>query len=261
MDGLTPTQARGRFAWYELMTTDPIGARAFYPHVTGWTTETMDIGPMPYQLWKAGDKPFGGVMELPAPAKAMGAPTHWLGYLCSPDTDASVARAVELGATTYMGPMSIPTVGRVAILADPQGAVIGFYTPETTASPERGLGRPSWHELMTEDAEAAWSFYSELFGWVVMQDMDMGPHGTYRMYGTPDGVMLGGIMKRPEQMPKSAWNYYIQVPNLEEAIAGATSHGATLVNGPMDVPGGDRVANLIDPQGGHFALHWAKPAA
>ena len=115
-------------------------------------------------------------------------------------------------------------------------------------------GEFSWNELVTTDYQAAFNFYSALLGWQHIDTMDMGPMGMYLMYGR-DGKTLGGMMNRPAMMPANAWIYYVTVSDLEGAIAKATARGAQVLFGPMDVPGGDRIAQLLDPQGVLFALH------
>jgi len=110
---------------------------------------------------------------------------------------------------------------------------------------------------MTSDSVAAFQFYSQLFGWKVLQEMDMGPMGTYRVFGIGDKQM-GGMMTTPKgnSMPPT-WLYYTETSDLDEAIDRAKKRGAKVMNGPMDVPGGGRVAQLTDPQGAAFALHEA----
>jgi hypothetical protein len=107
---------------------------------------------------------------------------------------------------------------------------------------------------MTTDNAAALEFYKTLFGWEFKSDFDMGPMGKYLMYGQGERT-YGGIMNRPKEVPTSAWVYYVHVDDIEAAVARATAKGGKLMNGPMDVPGGDRVAQLSDPQGAWFALH------
>src|SRR5215218_8021231 len=151
--------SRGRFVWYDLMTTDPEGAKAFYAAVTGWGTQVWDE--MAYTMWTVGERPIGGIMKLPAEALAGGARPHWLGYVAVPDVDATTARAQELGATVMVPPTDIPTVGRYSVLADPQGALIAAYTHASAAPEPEGMppvGEFSWHELATTDPEAAWGF-------------------------------------------------------------------------------------------------------
>jgi hypothetical protein len=116
-------------------------------------------------------------------------------------------------------------------------------------------GEFCWNELMTSDHAAAFSFYSQLFEWKVVQDMDMGPMGTYRVFGIGER-QLGGMMTVPKGAPMPPmWLYYTEIPDLEAALARATKKGATVMNGPMDVPGGGRIAQLMDPQRAAFCLH------
>jgi predicted enzyme related to lactoylglutathione lyase len=120
-----PPSQRGRFVWYDLMTTDPAAAPDFYRNVIGWTTTEWD-GPMPYTMFQRdGDVQIGGIMQLPDEAQAQGAPPHWLVYIGANDVDATVDQAKQAGAETRVEPTDVPNVGRFAVLADPQGANFG----------------------------------------------------------------------------------------------------------------------------------------
>ena len=112
-----------------------------------------------------------------------------------------------------------------------------------------------WSELLTTDHEAAFRFLSPLFGWEKIRDFDMGAMGKYLIYGR-GGKELGGMFTKSKDMPMPpAWTYYTQVADLDAAIERAKSRDARLLNGPQEVPGGARVAQLADPQGASFALH------
>jgi uncharacterized protein len=246
--------SRGRFVWYDLMTTDPEKAQAFYTRVVGWGTRVWD-GPQPYTMWTAGGAPIGGLMQLPVEA---GAPPHWLGYVATPDVDATVAQTQSLGGSVMVKATDIPTVGRFAVLGDPQGAVFAAYRPEKDSPAEDGppsVGQFSWHELMTTDYERAIAFYSALFGWEKIQAHDMGEMGVYLIFGR-NGQQLGGMFNKPAimQAPPN-WLQYIAVDSADRAAERVTANGGTVMNGPMDVPGGDRIAQCMDPQGGMFAVH------
>ena len=254
--------ARGHFTWYELMSSDPAGSAAFYPPITGWGTQKFD-GPMDYTMWVNGAAPMGGLMQLPAEAVAMGAPTHWVGYIDVASVDATAARAIELGAKSYVPPTDIPGAGRFSVLADPTGAVFAIYQSTQTDQPAppqpTPAGAMSWHELYAGDLETAWTFYTTLFGWQKIDEM-ASPMGPYRMFAPTPGAPVGGMMTRPAEMPMSAWLFYIHVADLEGAMAAAQAAGGKVLNGPMDVPGGDRIVQMMDKQGGMFALHAAKPS-
>jgi predicted enzyme related to lactoylglutathione lyase len=157
---------RGRFVWHELMTTDTKAAAAFYAKVTAWKTQAWDKDPS-YTLWVSGK----GSLRRRANAAGRGARRrrHWLPYIGTPDVDATVQAAQRLGARVTMGATDIPSAGRFAVLADPQGAEFAVYGAPSGSQGDSGGSSGSepfsWHELTTSDAIAALAFYSELFGW------------------------------------------------------------------------------------------------
>ncbi len=246
----------GRFCWYELLTTDPEAAPDFYGQIAGWTTEAWDGAEQPYTMWMNGETSIGGLMQLPEEAVQGGAPPHWLVHVSTPDLDETTEKAKGLGAAV-LHELEVPTVGRFAVIQDPQGAVFSAYQPAAETPGHDGpaaVGEFSWNELPTDDWEAAWDFYSALFGWVKTDTMDMGEMGTYQMYGR-GAQPLGGMFKRPAEMPVSAWLFYIRVPDVNEAVEKVKELGGTLLNGPMEVPGGDLIAQCLDPQGVAFAVN------
>ncbi len=260
---MSDTAARGRFVWYDLMTSDPDAAVGFYDKVIGWGTTQWEGSAMPYTMWTNGETPIGGLMELPQEAVDAGAPPHWLVYIGTPDVDATVSQAKKLGGHVIKAPMDIPTVGRFAVLADPQGAVFCVFAPESEAPGHEGPPQPgefSWHELATTDHEAAFKFYNALFGWDKTEVMDMGEAGLYQMYGRKE-VTLGGMFNKPSEMPGPPfWLLYVMVDDVNKAVETAKEHGGQLLNGPMEVPGGDLIAQCMDPQGAAFAIHSRKQA-
>jgi predicted enzyme related to lactoylglutathione lyase len=253
--GMSEANPRGRFVWFDLMTSDPKAAPAFYSAVAGWGTQVWD-GPMQYTMWTNGEKPLGGVTEV----SEAGTPPHWLGYISTPSLENTLKEAESLGARVFVPPTDIPNVGRFAILADPQGAVFAIYTSDADAGPEGPAtpGEFSWHELATHDSPAAFRFYEKLFGWEKTTTADMGELGMYYMYGR-NGIELGGMFNKPATMPgPPAWLYYILVEDIQRAIDAVKANGGQVLIGPHEVPGGDLIAQCLDPQGAAFALHAKK---
>jgi predicted enzyme related to lactoylglutathione lyase len=244
--------------WYDLMTTDVEGAKAFYGDVVGWTTAPWGDGPMPYQMWMAGASPIGGVMALSDAMRAGRVPPHWMAYICVPDADATAQQAVSLGGRILVPAFDIKDVGRIVILSDPQGVAFAVYTP--SGSPPGHEGPPrlqefSWHELSTTDEPAAFGFYSALFGWQSLNEHDMGPMGVYREYGRADRSPIGGMMNKPPEQPVPGWCYYVHVADVHAGAERAKARGGRVLHGPVEVPGGDWIVTLQDPQGAVFALH------
>jgi predicted enzyme related to lactoylglutathione lyase len=249
----TPT---GRLCWHELLTTNPDGALSFYGEIAGWGSQPFDGGDEPYTMWTNGEKPIGGVMQLPQQAIDAGAPPNWLVHISTPDVKATVAKAQGLSATV-LHEESLPEVGSFAIMSDPQGAVFAVYQPAADTLGHDGPpaeGEFSWCELPTTDWEAAWSFYSALFGWQEHDQMDMGETGIYHMFSR-GAHPLGGMFNKPPEVSVAAWVFYIRVPDCTAAVEKVKELGGKVLNGPMEVPGGDMVAQCMDPEGASFAVH------
>jgi uncharacterized protein len=249
--------SNGLFVWYELLTKDPAAAISFYTEVIGWKTQPFAEGGG-YIMWVGGQGPLGGVMQLPEQAAKMGAPPLWMAHVQVENVEATAALAKKLGGKVHKEPEDIPTVGRFAVIADAQGAAISVFKPNDamTAHDSSKEGEFCWSELLTSDSTAAFKFYSELFGWKQLQEMDMAAAGSYLIYGVGD-KQLGGMMTTPKGAPMPPmWLYYTQTNDLDAALARATKRSAKIMNGPMEVPGG-RIVQLMDPQGVAFALHQA----
>jgi predicted enzyme related to lactoylglutathione lyase len=258
-----PNNVRGRFVWHELMTTDPRAAGAFYRKVVGWKTESWPADPS-YSMFAARSGAVAGYMPLPDDVKAMGAPPNWLTYIGTPDVDETASRAEDLGAEILKQPEDIPNVGRFAVLRDPQDAVFAIFTPAMGGQPRDTpeLGEFSWHELATTDPAAAIEFYRTLFAWEKTEAMEMGPElGTYQMFGM-GGITMGGIYRKmPDMRGPSNWLPYALVPDSKRAAGTVKSLGGQVINGPMEVPGGDWITVCMDPQGAAFAVHSKKVMA
>jgi predicted enzyme related to lactoylglutathione lyase len=247
----------GRPLWYELMTTDMTGAESFYKTVVGWTTTPFEGAGQPYTMFKrSADATVGGVMTKPADVKA---PPFWAMYVGVPRIEDAAANIKRLGGKPHTEIIEIPKVGRMQLMMDPQGAVFYIFEPASTeqrpeAAPE--VGEASWHELMTTDVPAAMLFYQQVFGWQPSESMDMGEMGKYQMFNRPHG-MIGGMMNKPREMANapSNWQIYFRVPDVQAATERIKSNGGQILNGPMEVPGGDWVVNAMDPQGAAFGLH------
>jgi predicted enzyme related to lactoylglutathione lyase len=247
---------RGRFVWHQLLTRDVPGAKKFYSGLVGWKAQPWPLDPG-YIVCHAGDVPTAGMMEmtLEVPAEA---PPHWLQYIGTRDVDGTAEAAVRAGGSIIKPPSDMQGAGRYAVLQDPQGAVFAIIDPENARAEPAGvppLASFSWHELATTDHEAAFAFYSNLFGWDAITRMDMGPLGIYLIFGQ-NGAQKGGIYIKPPDAPGPAhWLAYLRVPDVDVSAKEAQAVGAKLCQGPMEVPDGSRIAVLTDPSGAAIAIH------
>lgn len=251
----------GQFCWYDLITTDPAAAKRYYMSVFGWKTQSFPHASPdnPYDMWAVGDSTFGGVGKLSMESQAAAVPPHWISSVHVNNVDETVRKATSLGGRLVTGPQDIPQTGRYAVIEDPHTAKIAIFQSNGPWAGFDGtavVGKPSWHELMTTDYRAAFDFYRQLFGWEKTSEMDMGPLGMYLMYGMK-GKPFGGIYNRPPEMGgmHPFWLPYFHVKDLKASTAAATKAGGTVVNGPMEVPGGDWIVVMGDPQNAAFAMH------
>jgi predicted enzyme related to lactoylglutathione lyase len=247
---------RGRFVWHQLMTRDVAGAKKFYSKLAGWKTLPWPLDPA-YTVCHSDAGPVAGIMEI-TPDLPAEVPSHWLLYIGTRDVDGTTEAAVRAGGSIVKEPSDMAGAGRYAVLKDPQGAVFAVIDPENARPESQGvppLGTFSWHELVTSDNEAAFAFYSGLFGWDAITRMDMGPTGIYLIFGE-NGVQRGGMyIKPPENPGPPSWLPYAHVPDADLSYQAALASGARGTVPPMEVPGGSRIANLVDTAGADFAVH------
>jgi len=253
-----------KFFWYELMTSDRAAAEAFYAKVVGWTLSPFGPPDDPYMIVEAGGRGVGGIMTIPPEAAAQGLKPGWVGYIHAADIDAAVEKVRAGGGKVHREPTPIPTVGRFAVCADPQGTMFNLLQPESSEEvppvPMGTIGGVDWHELHSSDWKGGLDFYAAQFGWSATDAMDMGPMGTYQMFAmepvsgpTECGVTVGGMMNDP-QAPHPYWAFYFHVDDIDDAQARLTANGGSVLFGPQEVPGGAWIINALDPQGAMFSI-------
>jgi predicted enzyme related to lactoylglutathione lyase len=248
----------GRFVWYDIASADPQKSIAFYTHVIGWGTQISTQSDIPYTMLTAGEVPVAGTFPM---REGMGGGPRWFAYIATDDMSRTLARARELGGQVGREPQSVGEAGSFAMLTDPKGVefCLWQYSSDDEQPPADGVGSFSWHELATTDHEAAFAFYSDLFGWEKTGEYDMGEAGIYQMFGAGGGgmsSMFGGIYDQPAVTPTSrAWLNYIRIADLASAWDKALAAGATELVAPMEVPGGSHIAVALDPEKAAFGLH------
>jgi len=255
---------RGKFLWHELMTSDTGSAEAYYGKAVGWKAKAWEQDPS-YKMWMTGRRAMGGLMpQRVEPGQT--SPLQWFSYIGTPNVDATVRQAVEIGGRVMRPAWDIPNVGRIAFLQDPQGATFAVITPQPSSPPPQDDGRPgpgdfSWHELITTNWQAAWDFYQKLFGWEKTSSMEMGPGKTYQMFGL-NRVPMGGLYNKPPDQPgPPSWLPYAVVRDAKRTAEVIKQAGGTVIMGPMEVSGGDWVVAGLDRQGAALGFHAPKPAA
>lgn len=118
----------GTIWWNELVTRDAARARAFYGQVLGWSSDEMPMPDGVYVMAKANGTPVAGIFTMQGPGFD-GVPEHWMTYIAVDNVDTRAAAVVAAGGKIMRPAFDVPGVGRIAIVADSGGAVVGFGTP------------------------------------------------------------------------------------------------------------------------------------
>ena len=240
----------GRFVWHEQVSPDPKQAQDFYTQLFGWGTEAFKPGEVDYTMISSGGQSHGGF------GKAMeGAPPpHWLSHVAVENLEETVERAKSAGGRLAAGPFEVSDVGRIAIIADPQGAYVSAYEPEGDGPVPEGVF--VWDELGTTDVDGAQRFYEQVFGWTTS---DMGPdYGGYRIFNRGE-TGIAGLMALPDASVPAHWQPYVAVDDPDRTTANAIELGGAALMEPMDVPNVGRIAVLRDPQGATFGIIKPEP--
>ena len=252
----SPEYAPGTFCWVELGTTDGEAAKKFYTGLFGWDFNDNPIGPdMVYTMLKQDGKDVGALYQMSGEMTSQDIPPHWLSYASVASADETAAKAKELGATLMKEPFDVFTIGRMAVIQDPTGAVFALWEGKT----QKGAGVVNvpnsfcWNELATPDAAKAGDFYTGLFGWG-KNVQQMGPM-TYTSFMNGERPAGGMYEPSPEMgnVPPN-WLVYFAVDDADATASKATELGATTIVPPADIPETGRFAVLQDPQGAAFGI-------
>jgi predicted enzyme related to lactoylglutathione lyase len=243
----------GDFCWTELSTTDTDAAKRFYTKLFGWAIEERPTG--------EGQPPYVMLLKDGKEAAALylnpGVHPHWGSYVNVTSADETAQKAKSLGATLLMEPFDVMDVGRMAVIKDPQGAVVNVWQAKRHIG-ARVINEPGtmcWNELYTPDVDGARKFYSELFGWT----MKVSPG--YTEAHTAGGAATAGMMETKghlEGVPPH-WMPYFAVENCDESAKTAEAAGASIHVAPMDIEKVGRFSVMGDPQGAGFAIIQLNP--
>lgn len=246
------TTPPGAPCWIDLSSSDPAGSRAFYGALLGWTATEPDEQFGGYAQFLREGAPVAGVMAT-GPG---GVPDVWTVYLASQDADKTVAAATAAGASALVPPMPVADLGTMAVLAGPDGAVVGVWQAGTFDGfgVLAEAGAPSWFELHTRDYERAVGFYRDVFGWDTEVASDA-PEFRYTTLGR-GADQAAGVMDSTAFLPEGTpahWTVYFGVADADATVARVGELGGTVVTPPEDTPYG-RLATVTDPSGAVFRL-------
>jgi len=243
----------GVFSWVDLGTTDPDGAKNFYGGLFDWSFLDLPTSSgMVYSMAQLEGYMVCGLGPIDPESQSQGIPPHWTSYVKHDDVDAVVARVGDAGGVVIMPPFDVDESGRMAIIQDPTGAMVGIWQPGTHIGAQL-VNIPntlSWNELQTRDLDAAKSFYSAVFDWTYDTDAQ-----GYVVVKAEDRMQAGmmAITENMGEMPPN-WAFYFLVEDVNESVGKAKDLGGNIL--VPATPAGEigEFAVIQDPQGAVFAI-------
>ncbi|MGO9488479.1 MAG: VOC family protein [Solirubrobacteraceae bacterium] len=236
----------------ELTTPDQPGAKAFYAGLFGWDADDRPEGEGHYSMQLLDGRRVAAIAGQPSQQRDAGVPPMWNSYVSVSSADESAALAAQLGGTLHAGPFDVMEAGRMAVIADPQGAFFEIWEPRENFGAElvNAPGALVWNELSTTDVQGASEFYSGLFGWSVAT-FENSPEA---YLGIRNGAANnGGIRELKEPVPPN-WLVYFGAADLDATLARVVELGGAQMVGPIDIQIA-RIAIVQDPEGAVFGLY------
>ncbi len=243
----------GKFVLAELVTPDLDAAKAFYGGLFGWTFGDVTLGGLQYAEASLGGQLVAEMVHRPARPSDRRQPA-WLGFIAVTDADAAQKAAVAAGARSLMAPHDFPGRGRMAVLADPQGAVFGIVASASGDPPEE-LADPGewiWSALFTTDPDTAAAFYQTLFGYDVFDDPE--PGRADHLILASGGYSRAAANPLPSAIARPHWLQFVRVDDAGATAQKAVSLGGKVLLSPRDDRHGGKLAVIADPQGAAVGL-------
>ncbi|MFM2438231.1 MAG: 27 kDa antigen Cfp30B [Actinomycetota bacterium] len=249
----------GLIGWIDLTSTDTGRAREFYEQLFGWESEDLPtpVG-IPYTQFRLDGALVAGLAPQPPDVRLAGAPSMWTSYALMSDIGAVAAKVPSAGGTMLMHPADVMDAGRLALMQDPSGAVLGLWQPGQHTGSEvfNRPGTLTWNELQSRDISAARQFYAEVLGWEWLDGPDEGYWiGTLPEKPGEDKSNCGAMAMPPgvpDDVP-SFWLVYFAVEDCDATMAKALDLGASVMFPAMKM-GPGTFGGLIDPTGAAFAV-------
>ena len=235
----------GTFCFAELLTPEPETSARFYRSLLNWKDRPIRAG---YSIFELDGRAVAGLRRSTE--------HRWVGYVHVADVDQIVTRALELGATVAAGTVDTPGVARTCLFADPEGAIVGLWSPRGVdgTAVDTGPGSFWWMELATRHMATAGSFYARLFGWDLVHTMkfENGPLG-YTLFKVNERSTGGAFQFEPGWGLTPTWQVYFEVENYDAAVSLACDLGAE-EGFSRDVPQVGRIGVIVVPGGAIFLI-------
>lgn len=239
----------GAFVWRDLITRDPLAARQFYGEVFGWAFETLGSEAQRYILIRHDGKPIGGIFPMPVDA-APGSTAEWINLMAVSSVKGVTEAVKARGGKVIFPPADLKGRGMSALVADPQGAMLGLVESGVPTK-EPSLNGWLWTELWSGTPTASADFYQSLLNYKVEKMEGNSPD--YWIF-EKDNVKCAGLIQNPMRDTRSQWLPYIRVADPAAITEKAKAAGATVLAAPSPKLRNGNVAVLMDPTGAPFVV-------
>ena len=252
-EGETSKSIPGRWIWAELFTSDVTRAQKFYGSVFGWQFETRGTSEKPYILIRNEGRPVAGMVRHPA-ADGDVLQSRWVGLLSVADVDATTNGIRKAGGTVLLDPLTLRGRGKVALVADREGARFGVLASESGDPPDMmpDPGSWLWHELWAGSADSAAAFYKETVGYSIKPTGRA--RGKIEQHLVAGGFPRAGIIEYSADGLPSAWLHYIRVDDVHAAVERVKKAGGTVLISPSREFRRGRAAVIVDPLGAPLGI-------
>ena len=246
----------GKFIFSELVTPDLGRSEAFYGALFGWTFRSIPVEGARYAEAMSGSTDVGSLIERSLPPGSAHRP-DWLAFASAPDPDHAASLATDNGGKVLFAPRDVPGLGRLAVLADPYGAVFAVIRSASgdPADIETADGDWIWSSLITPDPGRDATFYRTLFGYDIY-DVPGSTFGRHLVVAS-GGYARASINPMPPGVPagaKARWVRYVRVADAGAVAEKAESLGGRVLVQPHPDRDGGTVAVLADPDGAVFGV-------
>jgi len=244
---ITNQEQHGKLIWADLYTGDVSASLDFYTKTFGWSSKKFGKDNAKYYLLYDGEQPIAGVLSRAAQRnKTEGA--LWIGSFSTSDIQANVDRAAENNATIILQPHDFALYGKRAVIADPQGGIIGLLDIDATNKAHQKISNKwDWAQLFSVDTDKAADFYQSSFNYRIEE---VAPQKS-SFYLIQDDEISASIVKLPDSFEqRDRWVNFVIVSSLSETLATALKNGAEIIHQPK----GADLAIIADPSGALIGL-------
>jgi hypothetical protein len=250
----------GAFVWHDLLAHDLAAAERFYGELFGWTFDHGNDGDPDYVTILHDDRPIGGIALIDRlEGNVSGA--QWVSWISVPDVDEAASRTRQAGGTVLREPRDLEARGRIAVVQDAEGALVGFVRA-TGGDPIAGQPMPGgwlWTELWSHDPESAARFYDAVVGYERGTVDEPGMPRDYQVFRA-GGEPRAGLITLPEQRIRAHWLPYVRVLDPQALVGQVEGLGGRVLIAPSPDIRNGTVALIADPGGAPLVVQqWPIP--